>query len=103
LSMIAVDEDRAATREFELLSEKVLTVAAIYGPNASGKSNILEALAWLSWAVDGSLREWDGAIPREPFKFGRGPELPSSYEVDIVVRGVRYSYKLVVDDTDVIF
>ena len=45
LSMIAVDEDRAATRGFDNLSERVLTVAGIYGPNASGKSNVLDAMA----------------------------------------------------------
>ena len=36
--MVAVDAERAATRGFEGLSERVLTVAGIYGPNASGKS-----------------------------------------------------------------
>ena len=51
LSMIAVDEDRAATRGFDLLNERVLTVAGIYGPNAWGKSNVIEALAWLSLAA----------------------------------------------------
>ena len=45
LSMVAVDEDRAATRGFDHLSERVLTVVGIYGPNASGKSTVLEALA----------------------------------------------------------
>jgi recombinational DNA repair ATPase RecF len=35
----------ARTRPFDLLSEKVLAVAGIYGANASGKSNVIEALA----------------------------------------------------------
>ena len=39
LSMIAVDDDRPATRGFERIPELALTVAAIYGANASGKSN----------------------------------------------------------------
>jgi len=62
LSLIAVDRDRAATRSFDRLSEQVLTVAGIYGPNASGKSNVLEALAWLSRAVRTSLRQWEDFI-----------------------------------------
>ena len=74
LSMIAVDRDRPAAREFDLLAEQVLTVAGIYGPNASGKSNVVEALAWLSAAIGRSLRTWDEFIPREPFKFAGGPE-----------------------------
>lgn len=103
LSMIAVDEDRPAAREFDLLAERVLAIAGIYGPNASGKSNVVEALAWLSTAVGRSLRTWDEFIPREPFKFGQGPKTPSTYEVEMVVEGVRYAYRVDVDDSAVLF
>lgn len=103
LSMIAVDEDRPSARGFDLLTERVLAIAGIYGPNASGKSNVLEALAWLSTAVARSLRAWDEFIPREPFKFGRGPEAPSTYEVEMIVKGVRYAYLVEVGDSAVQF
>jgi uncharacterized protein len=94
LSMVAVDEDRPAARGFERLSERVLTVAGIYGANASGKSNVLDALYWLSMAVANSLRRWDQAVPTDPFKFGRGPESPSVYDAELMVGGVRYAYRL---------
>lgn len=103
LSMIAVDKDRPSNRAFDLLAEDVLTVAGIYGPNASGKSNVVEALAWLSAAVGRSLRAWDQFVPREPFKFGRGPEAPSTFEVEMVVRDVRYAYRVEVDDSAVLY
>jgi hypothetical protein len=103
LSMIAVDEDRPAARSFERLTERVLTVAGIYGPNASGKSNVLDALAWLSDAVESSLRAWGQVIPRDPFKFGSGPTTPSSFDVDMMVDDVRYSYRLEVDGSEVLF
>jgi uncharacterized protein len=103
LSMIAVDEDRPSARGFDLLAERVLAIAGIYGPNASGKSNVVEALAWLSTAVGRSLRTWDEFIPREPFKFGLGPATPSTYEAEMVVDGVRYAYRLDVDDSAVLF
>jgi uncharacterized protein len=103
LSLIAVDEDRLSARGFELLDERVLAIAGIYGPNASGKSNVVEALAWLSAAVGRSLLAWDQFVPREPFRFGRGPEAPSACEVDMVVRGVRYAYRVEVDDASVLF
>jgi hypothetical protein len=103
LSMIAVDEDRPSTRGFELLTERVLAVAGIYGPNASGKSNVVEALAWLSTAVGRSLRSWDEFIPREPFKFGRGPDMRSTYEVELIVDGIRFAYHVEVDDSAVLF
>jgi hypothetical protein len=103
LSMIAVDQDRPSTRGFDLLAERVLTIAGIYGPNASGKSNVVESLAWLSTAVGRSLRAWDQFVPREPFKFGTGPDTPSIHEVEMVVRDVRYAYRLELDDSAVLF
>ena len=103
LSMIAVDEDRAATRGFDLLSERVLTVAGIYGPNASGKSNVLDAIAWLSSAVAGSLRGWEDDIPRDAHRFGQGPVSPSVFDLEIVVDGVRFAYRLEVDDSAVLY
>jgi uncharacterized protein len=103
LSMIAVDKDRPSTRAFDLLAERVLVVAGIYGPNASGKSNVVESLWWLSAAVGRSLRAWDQLIPREPFRFGRGLEIPSTYEVEMIVRGVRYAYRVELDDSEVLF
>ncbi len=103
MSMIAVDEDRVSIRSFGSLSESVLTVAGIYGPNASGKSNVIEALAWLSIAIRSSLRTWDKFIPREPFKFGRGPSTESTYEVEMVVNEVRYAYRIELNHSEVLF
>ncbi len=103
LSMIAVDGERPATRGFELLSERVLTIAGIYGPNASGKSNVVEALAWLATAVGRSLRVWESFVPRDPFKFANGPTTASTYEIEMVVGGVRYEYRVEVDDSAILF
>ena len=103
LSMIAVDEDRAATRGFDGLSERVLTVAGIYGPNASGKSNVLDAMAWLSMAVATSLRGWEDYIPRDAHRFGKGPASPTEFDLDLEVDGVRYAYRLEVDESAVLF
>ncbi|MET7393625.1 ATP-binding protein [Dactylosporangium sp. NPDC005572] len=103
LSMIAVDEDRPAARAFDLLNERVLTVGGVYGANASGKSNVLAALAWLSTFVALSLRSWDDAIPREPFRFAGGPSRSSRYEIDLMVHGVRHAYQVELDDSTVLF
>ena len=103
ISMVAVDEDRPSVHHFERLSESVLTVAGIYGPNASGKSTILDALAWIGAAVERSLRSWEDVVPREPFRFRGGPDEPSMYEVELVVAGVRYIYRVEVDDSSVMF
>ena len=103
LSMIAVDDDRAATRGFDRLSERVLTTAGIYGPNASGKSNVLDALYWLSYAVATSLVGGGDSIARDPHRFGKGPDRSSTFDMDFVVDGVRHGYQLEVDDSAVLY
>ena len=101
LSLVAVDEYRPATRKFELLNEQLLTVAAIYGPNASGKSNVLGAIEWLVDAVGTSLRAWDGPIPIQPHKFGVHARRPSRFEIEMMAGGVRFGYQLELDGESV--
>ena len=103
LSMIAVDDDRPATRGFERLSERVLTTVGIYGPNASGKSNVLGALYWLSYAVATSLLGGGDSMARDPHRFGKGPDQPSTFDMDLIVEGIRHGYQLEVDDSAVLY
>ena len=103
LSMIAIDRDRTSVHSFERLTDDVLTVAGIYGPNASGKSNVIDAVSWLSEAVRHSLRLWDDHIPREPFRFGRAMDESSAFEISLEVDGVRYDYLLDVASSEVVF
>jgi hypothetical protein len=101
LSMVAIDRERPEVHWFENIGESLLPVAAIYGPNASGKSNVIAALTWLSASVRDSLRVWDGTIPIEPFAFGDGPGRPSGFTVESIIDGVRFEYVLELDQTDV--
>ena len=103
LTMIAIDRNRQSVRSFDRLSEDVLTVAGIYGPNASGKSNIIDAINWLSEAVRFSLRSWDEQIPRDPFRFGNSINESSVFEISLEIAGVRYDYILDVTDSEVVF
>ena len=103
LSMIAMDKDRAAVRRLEGLDERVLGVAGIYGANGSGKTNLIDALAWLSHAVGWSLRGWEGEIPCDPFRFASGSPQPSCFGIELVVGGVRYRYELEIEASRVVF
>lgn len=96
LSLVAVDRGRDAVRPVPNLGESLLPVAAIFGPNASGKSNILAALSWLRSAVRDSLRMWDDEIPLEPFAFTDGSAL-SEFTVECVISGVRFEYVVELD------
>ncbi|MDE0135727.1 MAG: AAA family ATPase [Acidimicrobiaceae bacterium] len=103
LSMIAIDEDRPAARRFERFPKGVLPVAGIFGPNASGKSNVLDAIAWLSHAVGASLRGWEEAIPRDPHCFATNGDQPTAFEVSLMADAIRYEYRLEVDDRRVVY
>ena len=103
LSMVAVDRDREAARKAPHLGESLLTLAAIYGPNASGKSNVIGALVWLRDAMEDSLRFWEDYIPLEPFAFGAGPANPSEFAIDAIVDGVRFEYVLEINASQVLY
>lgn len=101
LSMVAIDRDREAAHEIAGLGESLLTRAAIYGPNASGKSNVLAALGWLRSAVQDSIRWWDEEIPFEPFAFAAWPSGTAEFVLDASIDGVRFEYELEVSSTRV--
>jgi predicted ATPase len=101
LSMVAIDRDRPEAREQPMLSQSLLTVGAVFGPNASGKSNIIAAFAWLIDAVQNSLRMWDDEIPTEPFSFDAGPGKPSDFVIEMTIEGVRFEYALEIDSEKV--
>lgn len=80
---------------------ETVRVAGIYGANASGKSNVLDAMAFLRKAVRRSYSNWSptGGVPRTPFLLDTTSRTaPSLYEVDFVLQGVRHTYGFEVDD-----
>lgn len=81
----------------------LLTSAVIYGGNASGKSNVLSAMAYMRDAIVLSHRAWDpeGGVPRSPFAWGDSSTAPSLYEVVCVIDSVKYEYGFVVSDQQV--
>lgn len=78
----------------------VVPVAAVFGANASGKSNLLDGLRLMSNLVRGwEMREPRSGIPRSPFRLEPKSLLePSSFAVELVLNGVRYTYGFAVDD-----
>lgn len=83
----------------------VLPVAAVYGANASGKSNLLRVMNDMRTFVLFSFRLWrpEGGIPVKPFRlFEPDGEAPSRYEVDLVLDGVRHEYGFLVTAEEVV-
>lgn len=79
-----------AANEFDLLRS-----AAIYGPNASGKSNFLSALLTMKQVVMESatgLQRGD-KLPVTPFRLSQTTlNRPSEFEVTFIVDQIRYQY-----------
>jgi AAA15 family ATPase/GTPase len=74
----------------------VLPVVALYGANASGKSNVLSALVWLRSHVLMSFNTSDEeGIPYHPFALDEESSArPSTFELDFVLEGTRYQFGL---------
>jgi hypothetical protein len=106
LSLIASGPDDSPNATFAVpgLKERAVPVAAIYGANASGKSNVIRAVRFMQEAVFLSQRMWSpqGPMPREPFIPGADTAFPSRFETDFVTSGVRYQYGFVLDSESVI-
>lgn len=80
----------ASVNELELLRS-----AAIYGPNASGKSNFLRALQTMKRVVleSATNQQRGDRLPVTPFRLSpETRQAPSEFEVTFVVEGVRYQY-----------
>jgi len=94
------DESDPRPRKEPGYQEKLLTVAGLYGANASGKSNVLSALAFMREAALKSHQLWspDEGIPRDPFAWGAKREEPSLFEVTLLIDGVRFQYGFVASD-----
>lgn len=89
--MVAGRERRHGHRvpRIERFRTRLLPIAAIFGGNASGKTNFFRALSFArSLVVDGTSQLGE-PIPVEPFRF----------DVESETRPSRFSFELLIDDT----
>lgn len=73
----------------------LLASAAIYGPNGSGKTNIIKAIQTMRNLVCGTSSKNQHGKPNSivPFRLDKkSAELPTEFEIVFVVDGVRYQY-----------
>ena len=82
----------------------VLPAIVIYGANASGKSNIVNAIAAMQKMVLRSHTQGEpgGGVPRRAFKLDSTcSQTPSRFEIDFVIDDVKYHYGF--ETTDEVF
>ncbi|MFH1798594.1 MAG: ATP-binding protein [Candidatus Omnitrophota bacterium] len=80
-------------------------ITTVIGPNASGKTNALKALAFLSWFVRNSFVGLEGEkekIPVDNFAFSEQKENPSEFDIVFEHKAEIYKYVLHLCRTHVI-
>lgn len=85
------------------LKKKCLKSSVIYGANASGKSNVINAFWYMvDFVLNSHEKQLGRSTGRVPFRFDKKcPSEPSSFEVMFVQNGVRYAYGFSATGTEV--
>lgn len=77
---------------FSVGNERLLKTVAIYGANASGKSNIIKAVkAAVDMILDSHNYNEGDSFGFKPFKFG-GNDVPSEFYIRFIVNGIEHEY-----------
>ncbi len=88
---------------FEINKYKVLKTVALYGANASGKSNIIKAIRFCNAMVFESHRHNENTIFNfKPFKFKGLSKQPSYYLIRFIDNGIEYEYSFSLTQTQII-
>ena len=90
-NLIEIPEDK---------KQKLIKTAAIYGPNASGKSNILKSVFFIKNMVQHSHKfNVEVKIPRDPFKLEEESlKKPSKFEIIFIHSKIKYKYGFSCDE-----
>lgn len=84
---------------------KLFAFSTIYGPNASGKSNLISAIYQLKNMVTRSQElDYDHSIPAyRPHKLDRSTkDAPIIFEIEFLVKGIRYYYYVKFDKKSIL-
>ena len=78
-------------------------IAIIYGANASGKSNLLEAFEYLFWFWKRKTDDQDDPTGVEPFALDIDtPSQPTEFELKLYINDKKYVYQLNLTPKDVL-
>ncbi len=100
LSLLSAAKNKHLDNSFSVVIEGKKTVdllpsAAIYGPNASGKSNLFKALRSMQFII---LKSADllGQLPYQPFLLSKESlSAPTRFEVTLIIDETKYQYGFV--------
>ncbi len=104
LSMVASRERQHSSRmpSFKKYDLRILPISAVYGPNASGKSNIVKAVQFVKYFVSFGVRH-NELIPVEPFRTQSNEvDLPTRFTFEIISEETIYEYSFSLNQKRVI-
>jgi len=84
----------------------LLKTTAIYGSNASGKTNLILALDALKYLAieSGDLKDGDEIESYEPYKLSKSTiDEPTNFEIEFYVKKIRYIYQVTFNSHNIIF
>ena len=104
LSMLASKDNEHEETLIEDRGKRYLKSSVIYGANASGKSNVLNAFWFMvNYVLTSHEKQLHKSIERIPFKFDKlTPSQPTRFEVIFIAQGIRYTYGFAVTDKEVV-
>ena len=93
-SMLASSDNMLEDNFIAIGKDKVLKMTALYGANASGKTNLFKILAMVSTIIiESNYRTPNMYIPIIPFKMDEKTiKEPSEFEIKFLSNGIRYVY-----------
>lgn len=99
-SMLANSSTVLEDNYININDKKILKTSAIYGPNASGKSNLFKILTTVILMLRNSNNaDMNTKLPITPFKFDKEyKNKPSKFEIKFIVNNIRYVYGFVADE-----
>jgi AAA15 family ATPase/GTPase len=89
---------------FSIKKYDLLNSAVIYGANASGKSNILKAMAFMGNLVLNKTKviQSTDTLPHDPFRLNTSTkDASSSFEIVFFIDEIKYRYGFEIDNTTV--
>ena len=94
LSLIASSDESKGKNSIEVGGHSILKTAVVYGANASGKSNLIKALACMKTITCGSAGyKPSDKLPVVPFLFDeKTKSAPTTFEATFFMEGIRYQY-----------
>lgn len=103
-SMVASRERQHGDRVPRVAKYKtrILPIAAIYGGNASGKTNFFKALSFVQWLVLKGTSP-DSLIPVEPYRLDSvNIKKPSLFKLELLINEIIYEFSFAVTQNEVV-